>query len=166
MQSRIPRDTKRLLVEALVFPHVRYCMSVWGSCTATQRRRLQKCVNFGARVVTGLGYREHVTEALRELNWSRIEGMITEHDVCVIYQLVNDARASEVIRSRIARRSEVSARETRATVDGLLDVPRTRTEFARRSFFVRALRAWNELSCDVRRSPTYATFKKRLARAP
>ena len=72
--------------------------------------------------MTGLGYREHVTDALRELNWSRIEHMITEHDVCVIYQLVNDARASEVMRSRIARRSDVSARQTRANVDGLLDV--------------------------------------------
>ena len=48
--------------------------------------------------------------------------MITEHDVCVIYQLVDDAQASEVMRSRIARRSDVSARETRANVDGLLDV--------------------------------------------
>ena len=59
---------KRLLVDTLVFPHVRYCMSTWGSCTTTQGRRLQESSNFGVRVVTGLGYREHVTDALRELN--------------------------------------------------------------------------------------------------
>ena len=163
IQRRIPRETKRLLIEALVFPHLRYCVSVWGSCTATQKRRLQKCINFGARIVTGLGYREHVTETLRELGWKRIEEMVPEHDRCVIYRLVHDTGASEVMRSRITRRSDVSARETRATVDGRLEVPRARTEFARRSFSARAVRAWNELPVDVRRSPTFATFRNRLA---
>ena len=51
IQRRMPRDTKRLPVEALVFPHLQYCMRVWGSCTAAQKRRLQRCVNFGARIV-------------------------------------------------------------------------------------------------------------------
>ena len=154
MQSRIPRETKRLLVEALVFPHLRYCMAVWGSCNETQRRRLQKCMNFGARVVTGLGYREHVTGTLRELGWRRIGEMIAEHDSCLMYRLMHD-RVPEVLRSHIMRRSDVSARTTRATDDEHLEVPLNSTEFARRSFLSRAVRAWNELPCRVRRSPTY-----------
>ena len=81
--------------------------------------------------------------------------MVTEHDRCVIYELLHDTGASEVIRSRITCRSEVSARETRANVDGRLEVPRARTEFARRSFCARAVRAWNELPGDIRRSPTF-----------
>ena len=93
--------------------------------------------------------------------------MVTDHDRCVIYRLVHDTGASEVMRSRITRRSDVSARETRATVAGRLEVPRARTDdsaqFARRSFCARAVRAWNELPVDVRRSPTFATFRNRLA---
>ena len=42
IQRRIPRETKRLLIEALVFPHLRYCVSVWGSCTATQKAKAPK----------------------------------------------------------------------------------------------------------------------------
>ena len=165
MQRRIPRETKRLLVETLVFSHLRYCMSVWGGCTATQKHRLQKCINFGARVVTGLGYREHVTDTLRELGWSRIEAMLTEHDVCIMYRLLSGEAAPEVIRSSISFRSAVSARDTRATADGSLEMPRTRTEFARRSFGARAVRAWNGLPRDVRCAPNIATFKKKLADA-
>ena len=77
--------------------------------------------------------------------------------ICIICILIC------IMRSRITRRSDVSARETRATVDGRLEVPRARTEFARRSFCARAVRAWNELPGDVRRSPTFATFRNRLA---
>ena len=85
MQRRVPRETKRQLVEALVFPHLQYCMCVWGSCTVTQRRRLQRCINFGARLVTGLGYRERISGALGELGWRPIQDMVAERDVCNMY---------------------------------------------------------------------------------
>ena len=89
--------------------------------------------------------------------------MLTEHDVCVMYRLLSGEAAPEVIRSSISFRSAVSARDTRATVDGSLEMSRTRTEFARRSFSARAVRAWNGLSRDVRCAPNIATFKKKLA---
>ena len=47
MRHRLPRDVRKLLIEALVFPHVRYCVAVWGGCTSTQQKRVQKCINFG-----------------------------------------------------------------------------------------------------------------------
>ena len=56
-----------------MFPHIRYCINVWGSCTSTQRK---KVVDFGARVVTGPGRREHVTPALSELSWESVDGMV------------------------------------------------------------------------------------------
>ena len=46
---------KKILIEALVLPHIRYCLSVWGGCGVGERRRVQKAVNFAARIVTGSG---------------------------------------------------------------------------------------------------------------
>lgn len=154
MQRRVPRETKRLLVETLVFPHLQYCMCVWGGCTQTQKRRLQKCVNFGVRVVTGLGYRERVSGTLSELGWRTIDDMITERDIHTMHKLVHAEDAPELLRSRIISRADVSARTTRATSDGQLEVPRARTEFARRSFFIRAIRTWNDLPTIERISTT------------
>ena len=163
MQRRVPRETKRLLIEALVFPHLQYCLCVWGSCTAAQKRRLQKCVNFGARIVTGLGCREHISGALNELEWQPIQAMITERDVCTMYRLVHDKNAAELLRSRIISRSDVSERATRSTYDGRLEVPRSRTEFARRSFFNRAVRSWNDLPLTSRTAPSVVIFKNLIA---
>ena len=53
-RHKLPKCVRRLLVESLVFPHIRYCITVWGSCTAAQRRRVQKAINFGVRIVNGL----------------------------------------------------------------------------------------------------------------
>ena len=39
----------------------------WGSCTITQKQRLQRCLNLGARTVACLGYRDHLSDTLSEL---------------------------------------------------------------------------------------------------
>ena len=67
LRHRLPYETKKLLVEALVFPHINYCCTVWGGCSASQKHRIQKAINFAVRVVTGLARRDHVTPALDAL---------------------------------------------------------------------------------------------------
>ena len=94
-----------------------------------------------------------------------IEDMITERDLCVMYNLNHVESAPELLRSRITHRSDVSVRETRATRDGELEVPRARTEFARRSFFNRAVRAWNRLPLSARNASSLPVFKKCIADA-
>ena len=144
MRHRLPEDTKRMLVEALVLPHVRYCVSVWGSCTAEQKKRVQKAINFGARIVTGLNRREHVTPVLLELGWGRVDDVIEKHDVSVIRRLLTATDAPEILYAKLRYRSDLSSHRTRATDRGQLQQPRVRTEFARHSFLSRATRAWNK----------------------
>ena len=143
---RIPRCTKQLLIEALVFPHIRYCLSVWGGCVAGERKRVQRVINFAARIVTGIGRRDHVTPALEQLGWLRVDDMITESDVAVMRRLLYSPHVPGLLSGRVPRRSEVSARQSRGSVSGQLELPRVRTELARRSFLSRAVRAWNDLS--------------------
>ena len=146
---RLPRCTRKLLIEALVFPHIRYCMSVWGNCSATQKRRFQKAINFGARIVTGLSRRDHITPALRELKWLDVEGMLRGCDISNIRHLLRSENASELLRDRVLKRCDVSLRNTRAAANGQLELPRVRTEFARRGFLFRAATAWNGRSSDA-----------------
>ena len=162
IRRRVPRETRKLLIEALVFPHMTYCMSVWGGCTVTQLRRLQKCVNFGVRIVTNLRRCDRVTASRRELGWPTVEEHLREHDLHVIFKLMHDSQAPDLIRRRIVHRAAVSSRSTRATSDGQLQIPRVRTELARRSFICRASRAWNELPARVRSCSSLGAFRKRF----
>ena len=131
------------MIEALVFPHIRYCLSVWGSCTVTQKRRIQKAINFGARIVSGLRRRDHVTAALRELGWPTVDELIAERDLANVTRIIDSSITPELLRQQFALRADVSSRSTRAVSDGRLQLPRVRTEFARRSFLYRAASAWN-----------------------
>jgi len=132
-----------MLVESLVFPRLRYCLTVWGSCTATQKRRVQKVIHFGARIAVGLNSHDHVTPALEQLGWRSVDDLISERDIAAMRSLLTAPAASELARDRIVTRATVSTRTTRATEDGQLELPRVRTEFARRGFLFRATKLWN-----------------------
>ena len=81
-----------------MFPLIRYCVSVWGSSTVTQQRRLQTCINLGICIVEGLGRRDRVTVSLRELGWLKVDELVCEHDLLIMYDLLHCINAPDLIR--------------------------------------------------------------------
>ena len=142
LRHKIPSETKQLLIQSLVFTHIHYCLPVWGGCNTTQRSRIQKIINFGARIVSGLRRREHVSPALEALGWMKFDGMLEERDVAMVNRLLNTSVPPKLADS-ITRRSEVSRRSTRGAEAGMLELPRVRTEAAKRGFRFRAVNSWN-----------------------
>ena len=67
-------------------------------------------------------------------------------DIAVMSRLLSPECEAHVLTEQLLYRSDVSARQTRAVVNGQLQLPRVRTEFARRSFVYRAVSAWNSES--------------------
>ena len=51
----IPTNTIVLLINALILPHVRFCISVWGNCNLTQVKRIDKIIKFAKRIVGRAG---------------------------------------------------------------------------------------------------------------
>ena len=150
LRHKLPKCTRQLLVQALVFPHIRYCLTVWGNCSASLKARVQKVINFGARIVSGLARRDHVTPVLRELGWSTIDELIHERDIAAMSRLLSPSCEAHALTEQLLLRGDVSERQTRAVVSGQLKLPRVRTEFARRSFMYRAISAWNCVSRNCR----------------
>ena len=143
-------------MEALVFSHVRYCLPVWGSCSAAQRCHVQKAINFGARIVSGLGRCDHVSKTLRKLGWRTVEEMTVDSDIdsATMRRITSASHGPEVLRDLILARSDASVRRTRAADDGQRQLRRVRTEFARRGFLYLAIKRWSDLSSDARTVPS------------
>ena len=151
---RLPQQVKQMIVEALVFPHIVYCLTVWSGCGVTQRRRIQKMINHCAQVVKGTRRSAHVTPLLRDLKWPSLETLICERDLGMMHSILRDLRAPSSLCERVSYRSDVSARESRATHANLLELPRVRTEHARRFFQYRASEWWNAAPESVKSART------------
>ena len=143
LRSKIPRELRVCLVEALVFLLIRYCACVWGGACATQKSRIQKIINFAARIVSNLKRRDHISSTLSELGWQSVDDLIMASDISLIDRILTGEEAPEAIKNMIVFRSQVSSRETRSSAAGALQLPQAQTELARRSFYCRAMRSWN-----------------------
>ena len=142
------------------FPHLTYCLSVWAGCCKTQRRRVQKVINYCAQVVFGARRSAHVTPLLKELNWPTLEQLISECDMSRMHNILNSPHAPVSLCENILYRREISGRETRAVQAGALQLPRVHTEHARRFFNYRATQQWNSAPTHVTDTRTAAKCRK------
>ena len=152
-------DALKIIIEAYVFPHISYCLCVWGGAAKSQLSRIQKLINFSARIVTGVKKYEHITPSLNSLNWSRIEALVASRDVNKVYKSLMIDGAPPEIRALFTFRAAVSDRETRATDSGCLHLRRCRLASSQTSFSYRAAIAWNRLAENIRSATTLSDFR-------
>ena len=136
-------EVKKLLIEALVFPHILYCLTVWGGCGVTQRHRIQRIMNHCARIVFCTRKSQSVSPLLKILEWPSVEELISKRDSFFIDRLLHHPFAPRRQRDSIVHRRNVSVRDTRSTNAGFLQLPRVRTELAKRFYSYLATAMWN-----------------------
>ena len=156
-------ESLKIIIEAYVFPHISYCLCVWGGAAKGRLYKIQKIINFAARIVTGVKKHEHITPALKSLNWSRIESLVVRRDITKVYKtLIMDGAPLE-LRELFTPRAAVSVRETRAAEHGCLHLRRCRLTSSQRAFSYRAAVEWNRLTHPVRVTPTLRSFKAAIS---
>ena len=132
---------------------------MWGGAAKCQLYKIQKLINFAARIVTGIKRHKHITPALKSLNWSRIESLVVRRDVTKVYKALRIADAPPEIRELFTHRAAVSVRETRATENGCLHLRRCRLTSSQCTFSYRAAASWNRLDDAARDASTLRSFK-------
>ena len=123
---------------------------------------LRRVINAAVRFVAGLGPRDHISVAQRELHWLPIEQRIT-YKLCVVMYSVVTGTAPDYISDMVTPVSELDRRaHSRSAALGLYDVPRTRTLMGAKAFSVAGPTAWNSLPQSIRDISSAAIFKRRL----
>ena len=160
----IPRSALRSIVQSLVISVLRYCLSVYGSCGEMQLRRLQKVLNFCARVVTGKRRRDSVTAVIRQLKWLPARQLADYHTVCAVQRVIVSGQP-ECLRSTIGQRvGQRHQHDTRSA--NLFTLPSIRTEAGRKRLCYRGVARLNVLKVDPRMSTFRAKIMKILRSIP
>ena len=137
------------------------CVSVSGMHYARDRPTW-RCVRVAdgqnnlARVVC---QRTDARPLLRSLHWLPVKHRLTYKMAALTFKTMSSstpAYLNDLIQTA------VPVRPLRSSDAPLLIVPKTRTEFARRSLSVAAPHTWNSLPSDVRSCRTVDTFKRHL----
>lgn len=157
--SVLSLDVRKLLVQSLIFPKFDYCCLAVTDLNLEQKRKLQVLLNSCVRFIFRLNRTVHVSQYLTQLGWLTVENRRNYLMGSFTYALIiNDA--PEYLSSRILERSSFVPR-LRSTFLELM-VPYFSTRVYENSFMVNAIKFWNNLPEEMRRSTSLNIFKNKL----
>ena len=111
----LPRDIVTMLAECFVLSQLRYCVSVFGNASCETRDRIQKLINFGARVVTGRNKRDHISDAVRSLQWLSAAALYPRTTASTVFRAVLQTGEPLSLSSNIIVSSEIHRHNTRGS---------------------------------------------------
>ena len=101
-----------MLVTALVVSRIQYCLSVYGNGSQKNFDRLQKILNFAARVIFGRRKFDHVSDLLTKLGWLSPRGM-SDYQALVIAHKVIQRREPEELAALFVANRAIRERQSR-----------------------------------------------------
>ena len=130
---------------------VRRCAGfpVYGRASKTCMHRVQKVLNFCARLISGRRKYDHISDVLSQLGWLSAQNLCTYRCICLLRQALDTGEPATIAQS-ITTTGQVHDRNTRANEKQLSRLPSIRTETSRRQFSYRAATSYNSLPLPVR----------------
>ena len=137
----LPHGVIVTLVNALVLSQVRYCLTVYGNSTCANTSRIQKILNFSAKVIFGRKKFDHVSDLLQELGWLTADDMVAMHTLTLMHK-VRRTGEPDMLARQFHTAAETRERSTRR--DHHLVVPRSRTEMGKQRYCAPAALLYND----------------------
>ena len=144
----LPKRTLTTLVQGLVISLIRYCIVVYGAASCAQTARLQKVLNFAARVISGRRKFSHISDVLRDLNWLTPQNMYLYHGLTLLKRVLVTTEPDVLAHDLTTTRFDIHHRITRQS-DQIVTPP-IRSESGRRRFRHSIVCAYNDLPAEVR----------------
>ena len=142
LRSHLPQRALQTVIPALILPHIRYCLAVYGNGSKSNTVRLQKILNFAAKVIFGRKKFDHVSDLLQRLGWLSAGDMATLRTLSLAHSVLCSGEPERLASSFILN-SQIRDRPTRQ--DNKFRLPRPRTEAGKRTFLYRASSGLNQL---------------------
>ena len=143
-------------MHALVFSRLHNCSSVWSNTSKKNIVKLQNVQNFATRIITDTRKYDHITPAIRQLNWLPVCYMLQLRGAVMTFKCLKGL-APPYLCDRFTMRSHVHNCNTRNT--NMLQISRCSWTAGQRSFLYRAVDLWNKLRDNIKSIKSVNNFK-------
>ena len=150
--------TLKTLYNAIIQPHIDYCLPVWSMTNERLINKVQVVQNRAVRVIVGVGIRDmHVQDMYDNLRIMTVKQRASYLTACCVYkctQLLMPGYLCEHFRPSSNRHS---ARLSNGST--CLQVPRVKTETGRKAFSHSGPLLWNQLPNNIKNTTDLNRFK-------
>ena len=158
LQNFIPLKTKVHLCQTLLLPLLDYGDVCYLNITEHILNKLERLQNVCIRYVFGLRKFDRISEFRSRLNWVAIRDRRNFHTLSLLYNILNNPQSPSYLVSKF---TELSAHGLGLRSDNLqtLLIPKHNSCYYEYSFTVFAVKLWNNLDTETRKSPSIQAFK-------
>ena len=150
------------LTSAFILSRLDYCNSIPTGLLKSSIVTLQRVQNAAARLVLGLGPRDHISDGLRQLYWLPVEARI-QYKLCLLMHMVHTGRCPPYLGDILHPVSSSSGRSgLRSATTAQYVKPKLRTVFGERAFSFAGPKSWNDLPSHLHTISSTDSFKKQL----
>jgi len=163
LRGRLPPAVISALINSLVFSQIRYCISIYGNGTKKNLSRIQKIINYSAKVIFGRKKFDPASDLLKSLGWLSAENLTDYHTLCLTHKVRRNGEPEDLASgfTTVAEHRSVEERSTRQDDD--LYVPFSNLNIGKRRFRCRAADLYNALPPELQQLPIPA-FGRNLRR--
>ena len=111
-----------------------------------------------ARIISNNSYETPSSELISNLKWMLIEKRFEFQRVSMMYKCRHHL-APSYLQESLIKVSDIHQHNTRQVVEGLLSVPKYKTEYFKHSPLVSSIITWNQFDRSLRMASSVNTFK-------
>lgn len=151
------------LYYTLIFPHLSYCIIVWGGAAQSVLHKLDILQKRAIRIVNGSQYLSHTSPIFKKYNVLRCVDLYTYNCGIFMFKCKNNALPSICSEYVVKKSNEISFYNFRTHEE--FKTPLSRTTVRMKSFKCTGPTIWNSLSNDIIESSSLNSFKIALRRS-
>ena len=151
------RETLKMLYHSLIYPHLIYCIEVWGNAADTYLDSLQKLQNRIVRIITSVPFREGTNPIFKALKILKISEV---YELCVLTFMFRFAKRELPLstKSMFQWIYEINSRVTRNS--NKLYIPTCKTTLYYNSIKFQGVKRWNSITENFETNCCIHTLKE------
>ena len=159
IRKYLSKDVTKSIVHALVVPRIDYCNSIYVNLPQCATDRLQRIMRSAARLIARPERNASVTEICRQLHWLPIPQRAEFKVLTLVYKAMHGEAPTYISDMLLQYQPK---RSLRSTNSNQLCIRKTRVRYGKRAFSICGPELWNQLPLDIRDSPSFSMFKRKL----
>ncbi len=149
-------DTKKMLYNAILASRLNYADIIWDKCGSHSINRLQTVQNIAIRFILNADSRASTSPLLTTLNWLPLHYKRKLHCAVMMYKIINDLSPPELKSQLLVPDHRFL---TRSISGNSQQIHRPHSTQMMKSFFNSSIKIWNDLPNEIRKAPSWMSFK-------
>ena len=130
----------------MVNKYINYCSTIWNDNNKSHIDKLWKLQQRAARVITSSDYTIRSSQVFETLQWHPIKNLMDKRDLTMMFKVVKNITPNYL--TNMFRKCDNSNYSLRSN-NLKLSLPKSKSDFLKRSFSYRGAVAWNSLPSEL-----------------